>query len=45
MFKKWFAFPVVRIGATLIVILALVLAFPDTAHWLTRSSTCSASSR
>jgi len=30
MFKKWFAFPVVRIGTALVLILALVLAFPGT---------------
>jgi len=30
MFKKWFAFPVVRFGTALVLILALVLAFPGT---------------
>ena len=30
MFKKWFAFPVVRFGATALLILALILAFPGT---------------
>ncbi len=30
MFKKWFAFPVVRFGAATLVILALILAFPGT---------------
>jgi len=30
MFKKWFAFPVIRVGAAALVILALVLAFPGT---------------
>ena len=30
MFKKWFAFPVVRFGATAALILALILAFPAT---------------
>jgi hypothetical protein len=30
MFKKWFAFPVVRFGAAALVILALILAFPGT---------------
>jgi hypothetical protein len=30
MFKKWFAFPVVRFGSAALLILALVLAFPGT---------------
>lgn len=30
MFKKWFAFPVVRIGTATLLILTLVLAFPGT---------------
>ena len=30
MFKKWFAFPVVRFGTAALLILALVLAFPGT---------------
>ncbi len=30
MFKKWFAFPVVRFGAAIALILALILAFPGT---------------
>jgi hypothetical protein len=30
MFKKWFAFPVVRVGTAALLILALVLAFPGT---------------
>jgi hypothetical protein len=30
MFKRWFAFPVVRFGAAALVILALILAFPGT---------------
>jgi hypothetical protein len=30
MFKKWFAFPVVRFGTAALVILALILAFPGT---------------
>jgi hypothetical protein len=30
MFKKWFAFPVVRFGTAVLLILALVLAFPGT---------------
>jgi hypothetical protein len=30
MFKKWFAFPVVRVGTVVLVTLALVLAFPGT---------------
>ncbi len=30
MFKKWFAFPVVRVGSAALLILALVLAFPGT---------------
>ena len=30
MFKKWFAFPVVRFGTATLLILALVLAFPGT---------------
>jgi hypothetical protein len=30
MFKKWFAFPVIRFGAATLVILALILAFPGT---------------
>ena len=30
MFKKWFAFPVVRFGTTALLILALILAFPGT---------------
>jgi hypothetical protein len=30
MFKKWFAFPVVRFASALFLILALVLAFPST---------------
>jgi hypothetical protein len=30
MFKKWFAFPVVRVGTAVALILALVLAFPGT---------------
>lgn len=30
MLKKWFAFPVVRIGAAAVLILALILAFPAT---------------
>ena len=30
MFKKWFAFPVVRFGTAVTLILALVLAFPGT---------------
>src|SRR5574339_101960 len=30
MFKKWFAFPVVRFGMAVFLILALVLAFPGT---------------
>ena len=30
MFKKWFAFPVVRFGTAVALILALVLAFPGT---------------
>lgn len=30
MFKKWFAFPVVRVGTAAVLILALVLAFPGT---------------
>ena len=30
MFKKWFAFPVIRFGAAALLILALVLAFPST---------------
>jgi hypothetical protein len=30
MFKKWFAFPVVRFGAAVALILALILAFPGT---------------
>ncbi len=34
MFKKWFAFPVVRFGSALALILALILAFPARARWL-----------
>src|ERR1700752_4856363 len=30
MFKKWFAFPVVRFGMAALLILALILAFPGT---------------
>src|SRR5919109_3571027 len=30
MFKKWFAFPVVRFASALVLILVLVLAFPST---------------
>jgi hypothetical protein len=30
MFKKWFAFPVVRFGTAALLILALILAFPGT---------------
>jgi hypothetical protein len=30
MFKKWFAFPVIRFGTAALLILALVLAFPGT---------------
>jgi hypothetical protein len=30
MFKKWFAFPVIRFGTAALVILALILAFPST---------------
>jgi hypothetical protein len=30
MFRKWFAFPIVRFASALILILALVLAFPST---------------
>jgi hypothetical protein len=30
MFKKWFAFPVVRFGTVALLILALILAFPGT---------------
>jgi hypothetical protein len=30
MFKKWFAFPLVRVGTAALLILALVLAFPGT---------------
>jgi hypothetical protein len=30
MFKKWFAFPVIRVGTAALLILALVLAFPGT---------------
>ena len=30
MFKKWFAFPVVRFGTAAVLILALILAFPGT---------------
>ena len=30
MFKKWFAFPVVRFGTTALLILALILVFPGT---------------
>jgi hypothetical protein len=30
MFKKWFAFPVIRFGTAALVILALILAFPGT---------------
>jgi hypothetical protein len=30
MFKKWFAFPVVRIGAVVLLLLALILTFPGT---------------
>ena len=30
MFKKWFSFPVIRFGTAVILILALVLAFPGT---------------
>jgi hypothetical protein len=30
MFKKWFAFPVIRFGAAALVILTLILAFPST---------------
>ena len=30
MFKKWFAFPVIRVGTAAVLILALVLAFPGT---------------
>jgi hypothetical protein len=30
MFKKWFAFPIVRLGTVVALILALVLAFPGT---------------
>jgi hypothetical protein len=30
MFKRWFAFPVVRFGAAALLILALILAFPGT---------------
>jgi hypothetical protein len=30
MFKKWFAFPVVRFGTATLLILALILAFPGT---------------
>jgi hypothetical protein len=30
MFKKWFAFPVIRVGTAVALILALVLAFPGT---------------
>lgn len=30
MFKKWFAFPVIRFGSAALLILALVLAFPGT---------------
>jgi hypothetical protein len=30
MFRKWFAFPVVRIGAVAILVLALLLVFPST---------------
>lgn len=30
MFKKWFAFPVLRFGAAALLILALILAFPGT---------------
>jgi anti-sigma factor RsiW len=30
MFKRWFAFPVVRVGTAALLILALVLAFPGT---------------
>jgi hypothetical protein len=30
MFKKWFAFPAIRVGTAVVLILALVLAFPGT---------------